>query len=203
MPTKVMLNALCLVVVAAACLVHEPGNAALAQGRGKTQAAQKAPAQCAPQAGQSRAELPAPVAEMRDAILAAVNSGQIEDLRTPLDWNEIKPEVAERFIADPIAHWKETSSDGEGREILAILGEIIDAGYTVLPLGKDIENNRLYVWPALAEAPLDRLEPEQEVQLYRLVSANEIKIMREKKKWTWYRLVIGADGTWHAFTKSR
>jgi hypothetical protein len=26
--------------------------------------------------------------------------------------------------------------------------------------------------------------------------------MREKKKWTWWRLTIGADGTWHSFKKA-
>ena len=39
------------------------------------------------------AKLPAPVEEMRQAILAAAHSGNIEDLRVPLDWNELKPEV--------------------------------------------------------------------------------------------------------------
>ena len=29
-----------------------------------------------------------------------------------------------------------------------------------------------------------------------------LKIMREKKQWTWYRLAIGADGTWHSFQKT-
>jgi hypothetical protein len=147
------------------------------------------------------ADLPAQVSEMKEAILAAVASGQIEDLRTPIEWNEIKPEVAVQSVADPIAYWRAKSADGEGREILAILGEILEAGHAVVPLGKDIENNRLYVWPALAEAPLDRLTPEQEVRLYRLMPPAEVKAMREKKKWTWYRLVIGADGTWHSFLK--
>lgn len=202
MPTRMMLKIPSLLVVVAACFVHA-GNAALAQGAGTARTTPKPPVPCATRADPSVSALPAPVAEMRDAILAAVNSGQIEELRVPLDWNEIKPEVADRFVADPIAHWKETSNDGKGREILAALGEVIDAGYAVVPLGKDIENNRLYVWPALAEAPLDRLTPEQEVQLYRLVSPGEVKAMREKKKWTWYRLVIGADGTWHSFTRSQ
>ena len=28
-----------------------------------------------------------------------------------------------------------------------------------------------------------------------------VREMREKKRWTWYRLAIGADGTWHSFEK--
>jgi hypothetical protein len=50
--------------------------------------------------------------------------------------------------------------------------------------------------------PLDKLTPDQEVRLYRLVKPDEVKAMRQKKKWTWYRLAIGADGTWHSFQKS-
>lgn len=146
--------------------------------------------------------LPAPVAEMRDGILAAVKSGRIEDLDTPFAWNELPPQIARDKVADPIAYWKQQSGDGEGREILAILAGILDAGFAVLPVGKDVENSKLYVWPRFAEQPLDKLTPEDEVQLYRLITPAMLKTMREKKQWTWYRLAIGADGTWHSFQKA-
>ncbi len=42
-----------------------------------------------------------------------------------------------------------------------------------LPLGKDLENNIIYVWPYLAEAKLDKLTPAEEVDLLRLVSPGE------------------------------
>ena len=70
-----------------------------------------------------------------------------------------------------------------------------------LPLGQDLENNIIYVWPYLAEMDLSKLSPVQEVDLLRLVGPAEAKTMREKKKWTWWRLTIGADGTWHSFKK--
>jgi hypothetical protein len=28
-----------------------------------------------------------------------------------------------------------------------------------------------------------------------------VKMMREGKKWTWWRLAIGADGTWHSLKR--
>ena len=87
--------------------------------------------------------LPQPVAEMREAILAAVESGDIEEMRTPLEWNELKPELADSPVADPIAHWRQISGDGEGREILAVLGEILRQPHAILPVGRDAENNRL------------------------------------------------------------
>ena len=147
--------------------------------------------------------LPGPVVEMRESILAAVRSGDIEDLRTALEWNELKPHVADEPVDDAIAYWKRISGDGEGREILAILAEILDCPPAVLPIGKDIENNRVFVWPAVAEADLAKLTPPQEVALYRLVRPDAVKAMREAKRWTWWRLAIGADGTWHSFHKSK
>lgn len=146
--------------------------------------------------------LPAPVAEMREAILAAVHGGRIEELATPLYWNELQPEIADAQIADPIGYWKAQSGDGEGREILAVLGRILDIGHAREPLGPDVENNAVYVWPYLAARDLAKLTPAEEVDLYRLVSPAEAKAMREAKRWTWWRLAVGADGTWLSFRRT-
>jgi len=146
--------------------------------------------------------LPGPVEEMRHAILAAAQSGRIEDLTVPLDWNELRPDIAATPVDDPIAYWKRTSGDGQGREILAVLANILQMPPAELPLGKDLENNIIYVWPYLAESELDKLTPSQEVDLLRLVSPEEARTMRDKKKWSWWRLTIGADGTWHSFRKT-
>jgi hypothetical protein len=55
--------------------------------------------------------LPIPVSEMRDAILAAVHSGQIEDLKAAIDWNELKPDFGEAHGSDPVLHLKQLSND--------------------------------------------------------------------------------------------
>jgi hypothetical protein len=145
--------------------------------------------------------LPAPVEDMREAILSAVRSGRIEDLRHAWELNELKPDLGVALAGDPIVHWKQTSGDGEGREILAALALILNAGYVVLPLGPDLENNRLYVWPYFAEIPLEGLTPPQEVELLCLVSPAAVKQMRAAGTYSYWRIVIGADGTWHAFRK--
>lgn len=145
--------------------------------------------------------LPAPVAEMREMLLAAVDSGKIEDLKLAFDWNELPPDTGAPDGADPIVDLKKRSSDGEGREILAILGNILNFDPAILPLGKDPENNPIYVWPALAEMPLDKLTPSNEVALLRLMPSSEAKALKDKKKWSWWRLAIGADGTLHMFKK--
>ena len=147
--------------------------------------------------------LPGPVQDMREAILSAVKSGRIEELRHAWELNELKPDLGVPLAqgSDPIAHWKQISGDGEGREILATLVEILDAGYVVLPLGRDLENNKIYVWPYFAEVALDKLTPPQEVELLRLITPAALKDMRTVGKYTHWRITIGADGTWHSFRR--
>lgn len=156
----------------------------------------------APQVRYGTDRLPGPVQDMREAILSAVRSGRIEELRHAWELNELKPDLgADLGGGDTVAHWKQISGDGEGREILAVLGEILDAGCAVLPLGRDLENNRIYVWPYLAETDLAKLGPAQEVQLLRLVPPAAAKQMRATGRYTHWRLGIGADGTWHFFRR--
>lgn len=155
----------------------------------------------APQVRYGVDKLPAPVQEMREAILAAVRSGRIEDLRHAYELNELKPDLGVKLAGDPIAHWQQISGDGEGREILAALAEVLETGYVVLPLGADIENNRVYIWPYLAEVPLTKLSPVQEVELLRLVPPTVAREMKARGKYTHWRIAIGADGTWHSFRK--
>jgi len=146
--------------------------------------------------------LPAPVREMREALLAAVQSGQIEELGYAYELNDLKPDLGAAPGTDPVAHWRRISGDGHGREVLAALWLVLDAGYVVLPLGPDLENNRLYVWPYLAEVPLGKLTPAQEVELLRLVLPGQARQMKEKGRYTHWRLAIGADGSWHTFRRS-
>jgi hypothetical protein len=192
-----------ILVLAVLGLVHAAPIVALEKrAANEKQAPSASTSKKLPKPGDDTGPLPVPVEEMRHAILAAAHSGNIEDLREPLDWNELKPEVAAPPGEDPIAHWKKTSGDGNGREILAVLADILPMRAAELPLGKDLENNIIYVWPYLAEMDIANLTPAQEVDLLRLVGPAEAKAMREKKKWTWWRLTIGADGTWHSFKKS-
>jgi hypothetical protein len=195
---------LAVLVLAVVGVVHAAPAASALERRAANEesAARNTAPKKAPKPEIDPGPLPVPVEEMRQAILAATHSGNIEDLREPLDWNEIKPEAAAPVGQDPIAHWKQTSTDGNGREVLAALAGILSLHPAELPLGQDLENNIIYVWPYLAEMPLDKLTPSQEVELIRLVGPAMAKTMRDKKKWTWWRLTIGADGTWHSFKKS-
>ncbi len=147
------------------------------------------------------ADLPIPVQEMRDAILIAVASGDIEELRTPIEWNELRPEFGIPPDQDPIEYWRKTSKDGAGREILAILGNLLADAPAKLPIGPDLENNDVFVWPYLSELPPNTLSPYQKVELFRIMPPDVAANIRTSKHWTWYRLAIAADGTWHIFSK--
>ncbi|MEM9359513.1 MAG: hypothetical protein AAGB04_25285 [Pseudomonadota bacterium] len=146
-------------------------------------------------------KLPVQVAEMHEAILAAAQSGRLKELLVPIQWNELRPDFGKIDASNPIPAFKKLSVDGDGKEILAILTKLLQMPYAVIRQGRDIENNKIYVWPYLAELPLKKLKPEQDVQLLQIVPRAVYKSMKQSGKYTYWRLAIGADGTWHEFLK--
>jgi len=146
-------------------------------------------------------DLPEPVQDMRELILSAVQRGDIEELRHALDWNELRPKLGIDRNKDAIAHFREISADGEGLEILARLADILTLPPVKLPLGADLENNDVFVWPYLAERKPSQLSPQERIDLFRLVPSDKAKTILASDKWSWYRLAIAADGTWHVFAK--
>lgn len=140
---------------------------------------------------------------MRDLILAAVESGKIEELGHAIEWNELPPEFGDEAGDDPIGYWKTLSGDGNGRNVLEVLGKILALPPARLQLGHDPENNTIYVWPYLAERPLDNLTATEQALLATLMPESEAKSMVENKKWTWWRLAIDAGGSWLTFMRHR
>jgi hypothetical protein len=147
--------------------------------------------------------LPPAAQDMYEAIMSAVHSGAIEDLKVAYDLGELKADIADAPVTDPVAYWRKLSGDGEGREILAIIANLFAVGPADVARGKDPENAAVYVWPYLAELPFDNLTPAQQVDLLRVATAAEAKTMMEKKTYTGWRLTIGADGIWHTFKRGK
>jgi hypothetical protein len=145
--------------------------------------------------------LPPAVADMRAAILAAIETGDIAELREAMELNELKPEVGGPPGSDPIAHLKSRSADGSGKDILDMLSRLLAGSWTAIPGGRDIENNRVYVWPHFAELPLAALSEQEVAALEALVGAEAAGRMREAGRWSWWRLSIGADGVWHMLSR--
>lgn len=152
-----------------------------------------------PAIGQGRSDLPTAVNEMRDAIIAAARSGRLDELLIPIQWNELPPDFGDLPVKETLADWKKRSPDGSGREWLARLIDLLDAPYAVLRKGSDVENNKIFIWPAFSEVPLKKLSPTLHVELLRLAPAADVARMIAQDRYDGFGLAIGADGTWHAF----
>lgn len=141
--------------------------------------------------------LPDPVRAMRDKILEAAISGDTEKLKVVIQSNEMPPAFSfGEDAGDPIAAMKTQSNDGEGREVMAILAEVLEAGYVHVDKGTPQE---MYVWPYFAQYPIDQLTPPQTIELFKIVTSFEYTEMKEFGAYNFYRVGIGPDGTWHFF----
>ena len=142
-------------------------------------------------------QLPAPVRRMRELILEAASKGNIEALRPLLGTGLTKTELSiGGYEGDPIDYLKETSGDGEGQELLAILLDIFSAGYVHLDQGEPTE---VYLWPYFYALPLDRLDQRQMVELYRIITAGDYEEMQPYGAYIFYRTGIGPEGDWKYF----
>lgn len=143
------------------------------------------------------ADLPQPVRDMRQRIINAARTGEIARLG-PIVARQNEPlHVGFDVVDDPIDFMRRSSNDGEGREPLAILIELLEAPYAVVP---DADHGKVYVWPYLAAMPdLSHLDAEQMIDLYKLVSHTDFQDMLQMGSWYFYRTMISADGQWLAF----
>jgi len=143
--------------------------------------------------------LPVPVRDMREAILAAVQTGDIKQLLVPIQWNELPPDFGGPKNEEPIAYFKKQSIDGEGREILAILGNMLSVPCVAVREGPDIENNKVYVWPYFARLSFAALKPTDKVVALSVIPREAFAQMKASGQYAYWSIRIGADGTWHSF----
>jgi hypothetical protein len=141
--------------------------------------------------------LPDPVKAMLERIGNAAATGDIEKMRPVFESNELKPMVATAYVDDPIAHWKKESADGTGRDVLAVMLNVMSSGFVQTGKG----DQAMYVWPYFAETDITKLSPEQEVELYRLLPAQDAIAMKKAGKYSGYKLGIAPTGVWHYFIK--
>jgi hypothetical protein len=141
--------------------------------------------------------LPDAVRIMRDKILEAALSGDTDKLKIVIQTNEMPPAFSfGEDQGDPIAAMKTQSNDGEGREVMAILAEVLEAGFVHVDKGTPQE---MYVWPYFAQYPITELTPPQTIELFKIVTSFEYTEMKEFGAYNFYRVGIGPDGTWHFF----
>jgi hypothetical protein len=143
------------------------------------------------------AKLPEPVRRKREMIIEATKTGDLEKLRPLFDTGEDATQLSLGGIdGDPIAFLRDLSGDKEGQEILAILEEVMSAGFVHMDAGTP---NDMYVWPYFFAVPLDRLTPPQRVELFKIVTAGDYEDMKTYGTYIFYRVGITPDGRWSFF----
>jgi hypothetical protein len=143
----------------------------------------------------SESDMPEPVRAMRQKLIDAAKSGDMEQLRALMKAQPEPPRVAAGDPGDPIDYLKALAADADGREILAVLLEVLQSGFLHVGEGKD----ELYVWPYFAGYPINALTPPQLVELYTLMTAADYEDMKSYGSYTFFRVGIAPDGRWLFF----
>jgi hypothetical protein len=141
-------------------------------------------------------DMPEPVRETRRKLMEAARSGDLEQLRALMQAQPSPPAVSLGNPGDPIEYLKALSADADGREILAVLLEVLESGFTHVGQGTSEE---LYVWPYFAQYPLQALTPGQLVELFTLMTAADYEDMKSYGSYTYFRVGIAPDGRWLFF----
>lgn len=168
------------------------------------------------------AALPDRVAIMRERILEAVDSGEIEKLRPAVERNEMmplfgEPENRPRKFSQAIDFFRTWSHDGKGKEVLFLLGNILNAPWVKIVRGKTV----IYAWPAIAYDKEAASDAARMAGLWAYVRFNAMLKLSSAQKSAEttpgpqakqadngdagallrhvLRVEIGEDGTWHYF----
>ena len=141
--------------------------------------------------------LPFPTRKMRDLIIAAARTGDIEKLRPYLGYgDDVTMLSLGGFDGDPIEFLKSLSGDADGHEILAIITEVLEA-----PPAKSeaIAGEVIYIWPYFYSYPFDKLTDAQRVQMYRIITHGDFEEMIQYGSYIFFRLGITPEGRWQFF----
>lgn len=147
--------------------------------------------------------LPPQVARIRSKILEVAREGNIDKLRSPIEWNELQPmfdlaKTGPEHLTpglDPIKFLKSLSFDKNGAEILRILIAVFEAPYAQMQQGKYLS----YVWPAFAFLPPAPVSEDERIAQLKCLRFTDLGKVGEDARLPFYRANIGMDGTWHWF----
>ena len=141
--------------------------------------------------------LPAPVAALRERLLQAAGNGDLDAVVRLAGVGANATQFSfDPDGQDPADTLRDQSGDDQGYEILAILSEILEAGYVVID---EDTPDALYLWPYFAAVSLDELTPQQRVALFRILTAADLEEAEQFGAYVFYRLGIDADGNWRFF----
>ncbi|MQB08847.1 hypothetical protein DXT96_03045 [Agrobacterium sp. ICMP 6402] len=140
---------------------------------------------------------PEAVRKLRQQIIDAAASGDIEKLRPFIAAGQNAFRIDSGDGEDPIAALKSYSGDPDGLEVLAIIIDLLSTGYAHVDAGTPDE---AYVFPYFAGKPLNTLTPPEKVELLRIITAGDLADMQELGNYSFYRIGISPDGKWKFFT---
>lgn len=156
-----------------------------------------APRLSEPVIGGSLADLPEPVRAMREKIIEAAKDADFEALKPLIgDGADATQFSLTPVEGDPLDYLRSLGGDEDGYEILAILEEVLEAGYAVFDPGTE---NEVYVWPYFTATSLDTLTPKQRVELFKLVTSGDYEDMKSFGAYIFFRAGITPDGKWQFF----
>jgi hypothetical protein len=144
----------------------------------------------------SERAMPEPVRETWQSLVEAARSGEIERLRPIMEDQPEPPMVAFDDVGDQIAYLRSLSGDPEGREVLAILLEVLEMGFLHVDQGTSQE---MFLWPYFARYPIDELTAPQMVELFTLLTAGDYQDMLSYGAYIFFRVGIAPDGRWLFF----
>jgi hypothetical protein len=143
--------------------------------------------------------LPPPVVAIRNKILAALDKGDVEALRIPIDWNEVRPLFAKsgafKAGTDPIEILKTLSFDKKGRETVAIARAVLAQPFVKITRGPVT----LYEWPAFGRSPTPPANIDEAGARWACVRFADLPRSNADGRPHPTRLGIAADGVWHYF----
>lgn len=142
------------------------------------------------------AQLPPPVSAMRDRLLEAARTGELAEVQRLVTENRVVVKLDEQPVDSVVLLWRSQYPDTAGLEALSILISTLEAGFVRVDAGTP---NEMYVWPYFAQVPLQALGNRELVELLRIVTAYDHQLMLDAGAWTFFRLGIAPDGTWHYF----
>ena len=141
--------------------------------------------------------LPAAVRDTHAKLTEAAKSADLERLRGLIGTGETATTLSIGGLdGDPIAFLKQSSGDDDGYELLAILLEVLEAGYVHVDAGTESE---MYIWPYFFAWPFDKLTPQMKVELYRILTAGDVLDSVDFGGYIFYRVGIRPDGKWDFF----
>ncbi|MDP9559215.1 UNVERIFIED_ORG: hypothetical protein J2740_000385 [Rhizobium nepotum] len=140
---------------------------------------------------------PEAVRKLRQQIMDAASSGDIEKLRPFIAASDKQFRIDGNDSDDPIAALKSYSGDPDGLEVLAIIIDLLSTGYAHVDAGTPDE---AYVFPYFSGKPLNTLTAPEKVELLRIITAGDLADMQEYGNYSFYRIGISPDGKWKFFT---